>query len=443
MKFHKTRLIVACLLLSSVSVSADGPGTSGGGDVLACRKGGFLGGIFKPRNWYFADSYRLISGGVVALTHHLPEGVYLRAILDTLKAKNKIVGEAVEKRIAELDFKAVKRVKKVNDDNIVAPQKCRKKQFAKQYISEKRVEYVARYRERILPAEFDLFKVHEALISLRGTEGDTSPIRKEVEALAADWNLYDFLAKSIYAARLVPRPYIDKVAIIGPAFWLIGQTLKLQPSMTYQTFISDPKYFRNMFESEENSVASSASFAGVKAAQAMMFGLMRGMLLITPNLNWIEMANIYESSPDVFRFSLKLAASGTRNEWVPIGSIEPERLRKDLQDILTHAPEIRPLEAQLREDLESSLALYEEMKKENASLPVTKAEAAFQNAVSEKNSSSAASPAAQELGEFGKWLAVKLENADPTDAQPGTRDDNDDESDDEDAITLKGEGSSG
>lgn len=182
----------------------EGPGTSGGGgDVILCGK--YIFKLFaaneKPEI-FLADTIELFKSGRLNKSEILPEKIWMEAIFTSLNkidhnspAGNRL-GDLVKKRLSELHFNIEDHeLDELDDDGIDLKQiGCeQKKQLAIQNLETGEVRVNRDLIGRLSYAEVYFFKVHEALISLKKTVDDTSPIRKELQDAIQKVNLENII----------------------------------------------------------------------------------------------------------------------------------------------------------------------------------------------------------------------------------------------------------
>ncbi len=160
----------------------------GGGDVFICAGSNTFG--FKTRSQYvfLADTFDVIVQAHDNFKYSkkrikpLPPSRYLEALSATLQL-DRPEFQQMFTRFLDLNFVPVPSVPEFDDDNIdlkSIPSGCTKHQLAIQDLSKKIVYFNPTYYLKLSPMEQALFKIHEALVSLRGYPAPTNQIRLNV-----------------------------------------------------------------------------------------------------------------------------------------------------------------------------------------------------------------------------------------------------------------------
>ncbi|MCK5073826.1 MAG: hypothetical protein KAQ98_10400 [Bacteriovoracaceae bacterium] len=196
---------------------------SGGGDVIACRRGLPLIG---PMDYYLADTYKIAIEDGLKDFPSVPEEIFLDSLIKQLNNITNGLGDAISSRLSEMKFIYVdKKLPELDDDNISKRwigKRCKKIQLAIQQIPKKEVRINNKLYKKLSSIEKVLFKIHEALISLRNTSGDTTQIRDKVfDTINCD-NFENFLYQTILKKKYVPIFYLEKIRMIGMKLWIMG-----------------------------------------------------------------------------------------------------------------------------------------------------------------------------------------------------------------------------
>ncbi|MFZ3228771.1 MAG: hypothetical protein WA160_01105 [Pseudobdellovibrio sp.] len=212
----------------------DGPGTSGGGDILKCGEEKKY--FFKPNKYstyYFADTYELFVSNVLSKESALPEDVWLKAVFDGLNKltaetnnqEQQGLGDLVQERLERLNFiDSNGPLEDLPDDQIsTAGTDCEKKQLAIQDLVSGVVRVDFNLLRKLSYQEINYFKVHEALISLKKTIDDTSAIRADLRNAVQKVSLLNLVGK-------VMNSYID-IPYTSKMLWVLKTLQPLQDEL--------------------------------------------------------------------------------------------------------------------------------------------------------------------------------------------------------------------
>lgn len=168
--------------------------TSGGGDAILCPDS-WVARVLAPnsanhdrwdhKNIFFADTFQALYQQTPSWLGKLPEreSEIKEALILALNSEESGLGAMIRARLATLRFVGVGHVELLENDFIDIkglPSMCKKVQLAAQDFEFNRVRVKSKYYEALTPAERAIFQVHEALIAIRGTPEDTTPIRNRV-----------------------------------------------------------------------------------------------------------------------------------------------------------------------------------------------------------------------------------------------------------------------
>lgn len=201
---------------------AAGVGHSGGGDVLICKEQFvFSKGIQEDKVVYLADTYDLFKDTSVMLRRlniDNPE-VLNESIAQFLEEKDAIMFQKLNKALANLKFEFVENkrtlLEEVEDDNIQyeGHEACSKGQLAVQYFSDSGINNVKvqkTYHWYLSPLEKELFRWHEAYISLYPDKYDRSFVRDLVKSIVDNPRFETILWNNIYASNKKANPKSNK-----------------------------------------------------------------------------------------------------------------------------------------------------------------------------------------------------------------------------------------
>ena len=171
---------------------SDGGSHGGGGDALVCDLNSMRPETMSESAWttkriYFADTFESLYGNeaVLARTVKGRESQIREALIQVLDDSSPGLGEQIREKLDLVDFVGVDQLEELDNDNIEIrnlPSGCSKVQLAVQDFELSRVRVRRDLYADLTDAERAIFQVHEALIGIRGTSEDTTPIRKQVEA---------------------------------------------------------------------------------------------------------------------------------------------------------------------------------------------------------------------------------------------------------------------
>jgi hypothetical protein len=329
------------LVLSFVSgfsaFAQGGARGGGGGDVLICKGEVSL-----------ADTYALKNEKVLLINTGLSEDVLLTSYLNTLIHENAAFGKQIKDKVASLVFNPVKKVRELDDDGIIPPAHCRKKQLAIQNIDAGTVDYNQGLYQQLTAEEKVLFKIHEAFISLQKQPGVlTTAIRAEVAAIPAYPDFQSMLAETLYKEKLVPefkwtRIFEKLVFFYGN----LDETNLLSDKATINDFCAHPHFNRLRIQLQNTGgVAELANYRGFYS------GLVNDDFEeFYSDSSFEDFKMILSRAEEIVPFILDLDTLQKRQRWFVKTALDSDP-KKDIAELINDCPEFAVDQNQMNADL--------------------------------------------------------------------------------------------